>query len=75
MGWHSDDAVKKFIDEGKCIVIDVGWILSETKDEIVIASKRMKWREDSNNHEWSGISKIPKTWIRKKLIFNQALKP
>lgn len=67
-GWFSDDQVQKFIDEEKCIVQEVGWILSETKDEIVMAARKIKWAENKDVCEWGMLQKIPKAWIRKKII-------
>jgi hypothetical protein len=66
--WLSDKEVREFIDEEKCICQEVGWILSETKDEIVLAARTLKYRI-SDTDEWGMIQKIPKAWIRKKMIF------
>ena len=66
--WHTDDEVKEFIEEDMCICLESGWILSETKDEIVIACRMLKWKKDSDP-EWGMLQKIPKAWIRKKVIW------
>ena len=71
-GWHTDDEIKKFIEEDKCICLNVGFILSETKDEIVMAARKLRWKEDSEDGKWAkwgDLQKIPKSWIRKKVIW------
>jgi len=68
--WHLKDEVEKFIQKEKCIVISLGWILHESKDEIVMASRKMKWAEDGDS-QWGMLQKIPKTWIRKKVIYKE----
>lgn len=72
-GWHSNHELDDFIKQEKCICMNVGWILSETKDEIVLASRRLKWREKAIDPEWGSLQKIPKAWIRKKVIFNKMM--
>lgn len=66
-GWHNDHEVKDFISRDRCICLSVGWILSETKDEIVMASRRLKWHEKGET-EWGMLQKIPKAWIKKKVL-------
>ena len=66
-GWHSDASVKKFIDTERCICQEVGWILSETKDEIVMGLRRLKYTDESTS-TWGILQKIPKAWIRKKFL-------
>lgn len=66
-GWYNDDEVVKFINKEKCICSEVGWLISESKDEIVVACRRMKWKEEGDA-EWGMLQKIPKSWIRKKEI-------
>lgn len=68
-GWHSKFEVERFIKQDRCICQNVGWILSETKDEIVLACRRMKWAQEGDT-EWGMLQKIPKAWIRKKVICN-----
>ena len=68
-GWHLPEEVDKFIDHERCICQEVGWLLSETKNEIVMASRTLKWtKEGSGIPEWGLLQKIPKAWIRKKLL-------
>lgn len=67
-GWQSDTEVKNLIEKEKCITINVGWILHEDKDYIVIASRKLKW-ESPEMCKWGLIQKIPKGWIRKRMIY------
>jgi hypothetical protein len=65
--WLSEKDLKEFINRERCICQNIGWLLNETEDEIVIASRRMKWAEDGDT-KWGMIQKIPKAWIKKKEI-------
>lgn len=67
--WHTEDEVKKFIDEDKCICETIGYIINETKEEITMACRRMKWAQEGDC-QWGLLQKIPKSWIRKKIIAN-----
>lgn len=62
---HSDNAwaTKQEIDEyckGKTVIHEVGWILSETKDSIVIASQIVDDGDIGNR------TRIPKVWLTKR---------
>lgn len=63
--WLSNNEVEKFIKKEKCICINTGYILSETKDEIVLASRKVKWSIEGDC-QWGMLQKIPKTWVLKK---------
>lgn len=65
--WCAPKEVEEFIKTEKCICLEVGWILSETKDEIVMAARKLKWKEDGDM-EYGLLQKIPRAWIRKKLL-------
>ena len=67
-GWHSEAELEKFINTDKCICQEVGWILSETKDELIMACRKVKWAEKISTCEYGMIQKIPKTWLRKKIL-------
>lgn len=67
-GWMSDNELENFINQEKCICQEVGWLLSENKDEIVIASRTIKYLQE-NECEWGMIQKIPKAWIKKRIIY------
>mgnify|MGYP007031187538 CR=1 FL=1 len=67
-GWHLKHEVERFVNRERCICQNIGWILSETKDEIVLAGRRLKWVEDGDA-EWGMLQKIPKAWIKKRFLF------
>ena len=67
--WFTDRDVQEFIDKERCICQEVGWILSETKTEIVLACRKLKWKKDGDA-EWGMLQKIPKAWIRRKVLIN-----
>ena len=71
-GWSTDEEIDRFVKEERCICANVGFILSETKDEIIIASRKLKWKEDGKDGKWAKwgeLQKIPKAWIKKRLLF------
>lgn len=68
-GWHNDEDVENFINEQRCIIQEVGWIVAENKDEIVMSSSRSKFSESTDTCEWGALQKIPKAWIRKKVCY------
>jgi len=66
-GWHTKVELEKFIKEERCLVEEVGWIISETNKEIVMAARRLKWVKNGDP-EWGLIQKIPKSWVKIKKI-------
>ena len=71
-GWLTTKETEDFIKEEKCICVSIGFMLSETNDEIVLASRKLRWKEDGEKgkwDKWGDFQKIPKAWIRKKLLF------
>ena len=71
-GWHDPKELKRYIEKERCICVNVGWILSETKDEIVMASRKFKIQMDGEMH-YGLLEKIPKTWIRRKVIYKRGI--
>ena len=68
-GWFSKVDLERFIKRDRCICQEVGWILHEDKDEIIMASRKIKWKDDFSDCEYGMLQKIPKAWIRKKKIY------
>lgn len=56
--WISQEEAERWADEDNWIVEMVGWILKETNDYILIATRYLE-RDDV----FSGVFKIPKPWI------------
>ncbi len=70
-GWRNKEEVEKFIKRERCICINIGWILAETKHEIVMSCRRLTFIKDGEA-EWGMMQKIPKSWIRKKILVKSA---
>ena len=70
-GWYDNTEVEKFIISEKCICQEVGWILSETKEELVIACRKLKWAEKTNSSEYGLLQKIPKAWVKKRILLRK----
>ena len=66
-GWFTQKEAEDFIKNDKCICQEVGWILSETKDEIVLAARTIQFTDEGQ--QWGMLHKIPKAWIKKKIIW------
>lgn len=73
-GWHTKEELEKFIKQNNAIVNQVGWIYKDDKTYIVLISRLGQEIYDSIDDEAAGyghIQKIPKTWIRKKVVLNK----
>jgi len=66
-GWHTLEEAQEWHKDDDWIVHQVGWILEETKDYIVLFNK---YNEPSAGRKAtiSGLFKIPKPWIKYKTI-------
>lgn len=65
-GWYSGHDLNKVINDDKCLVEEIGWIVYEDKKELVMCARRLAWKShdpDSITKEFGLIQKIPKTWI------------
>jgi len=58
-GWMTPDEAVAHVEATDWEVTEVGWILKETKEYILIAGQ---W----NGQMFGNFTKIPKTWIRKR---------
>ena len=68
--WISADELEDWLDNSEWMIKHVGFLLKETKEYILLASKFKpddKWSISSYGH----IQKIPKTWIRKKEVLGE----
>lgn len=65
-GWHTKDQVIKLINQDKCMCEEVGWVVFEDSKEIILAARRLCWKDpdpDFVTGELGLIQKIPKTWV------------
>ena len=63
--WMNFKEAKKWSETENWVVSEVGFLLKETKEYILIANKKSSYNE--YNPEVGGIMKIPTTWIRKRI--------
>lgn len=67
-GWNTLEEAIEWSKSDDWKVTQVGWLLDETKEHILIASM-VNNANEYRGESFSGLMKIPKTWIksRKKL--------
>ena len=69
--WQSLEALKKWADTNDWITVEVGFLLFESKEYILIANRIAKYDDDL---EYSGVMKIPSTWIKKRIDLSSHIK-
>lgn len=65
--WITKDELEDWLDTSEWIIKQVGFVLKETDEFILLASHYKpedKWGEEQYGH----LQKIPKTWIRKRKV-------
>ena len=72
-GWCTTDEIKKTIESNETWIKEVGWLLKETKTQIIIAA-RWSLEDACSNEQFGLIQKIPKTWIRKRIDLTKHIK-
>lgn len=62
-GWHTEKEALEWADDDDWIVHQVGWVLKETDDYILLSNK---YNEASGGRDgtFGGLFKIPKPWIK-----------
>ena len=60
-GWMSKEDALEWGEEQHWLVKNVGWLLKETKDYILLAAKY-----SDGSGEYGLLHKIPKTWIKRR---------
>jgi len=63
--WLSCDDAIRWAEANNWIISEVGFLLKETDEYILIASKKNLY--DNDAPEVGGIVKIPSTWIKKRI--------
>ena len=63
--WGSLEKVKKWVEKD-CIILEIGWLVFENKEYIVITNQI--GQEDG---EFGNRTKIPKAWVRKRRRLNK----
>ena len=54
-------------DDQSGLIREGGWLLKETKHYLVIAANIGESLNDRTDNQFNGVSRIPKTWIRKRI--------
>lgn len=67
LGWQKKEKVDEWLNDGAMIIQQVGFIYKETKKFICFAS-RISPASKCYDLAFSGLFKIPKTWIRKRKV-------
>jgi len=63
--WMSLEDAKKWAKTENWTISEVGFLIEETKEYILIANKQNTY--DKDNPEVGGLMKIPTPWIRKRI--------
>ena len=58
MGWVPPEGVDDFVKADEGIVVDVGYLLEETEEHVLLATKI------SAGGQFGGLMKIPRTWCK-----------
>ena len=64
-GWMTKHEAIDWASDFKWIVKSIGWILHETDESILLASKKNDICDDTEP-QYGLILKLPKSWIRKR---------
>ena len=62
-GWHTEKEAMEWADEDDWIVHQVGWVLKETDDYILLSNKHNE-ASGGRDSTYGGLFKIPKPWIK-----------
>lgn len=62
--WVDEEDALKWAEKDIFMVEDVGWVIKETEDYILIASSRTK---DDDDVQYGHVSRIPIPWIMRKV--------
>lgn len=67
--WYTKDEAIEWANTENWQIENIGWLLRETKEYILLCTKRSTDRDFEP--QFGNLFKIPKTWIRKKVMLNQ----
>lgn len=65
--WMFHDELEQWTKDTKMTVQEVGWIIKETKEYIVMVGRLADYDGDGFTDKFGAIQKIPKTWIRNRV--------
>jgi len=70
--WFTEEGLKNWIASAEQLVRQVGWIVKETKNYIVLVSRLCA--VGSGLQDYGMLQKIPKTWIRTHINLTKYVK-
>ena len=65
--WRTHDEAISWADNENWQVENVGWILKENKEYILLCTKR-SFETDELESQYGSLFKIPKTWIKERKL-------
>jgi hypothetical protein len=66
--WMNAEAVEELVkDDSTGLIREGGWLLKETEHYLVIAANIGDSLSEHGNDQFNGVSRIPKTWIRRRI--------
>lgn len=69
--WQPLDEIKEWATTENWIVAEIGFVLEENEEYILLANRKSLY--DTDNPDYAGVMKIPKTWVRKKVEITKYL--
>lgn len=73
LDWTEASVALEWGKRSEWVVQEVGWLLEDTKEYIVIASAH-KPEDEFCDEQYKHLMKIPKTWIRKRIDLSEHVK-
>jgi len=70
--WQTNGEIENW-KKGEFIIREVGWVIEETKKQIILAG-RNNVADNGDPEQWGSLQKIPKTWIRKTINLTRHIK-
>lgn len=72
--WYEKSELKHWEDDSFWLVKEVGFIVKETKEFILLCSHYRPENNFNDTVEYGHLQKIPKTWIRKRINLTKRIK-
>lgn len=71
--WADAEVVKDWGKKSEWVVREMGWLVGETKEYLVIASV---WKPEDELcvEQFKHLMKIPKTWVRRRIDLTEVVK-
>ena len=72
--WFTTEEAVRWAEESSWLIREVGWVMKETRDYIVLAST-WKPEDDWTEEQVKLLQKIPKTWVKTRVELSKYIKP